>query len=119
MDLNWIFDILLFLPVIGYFCWHNIHDYNDFCDCVTAIGANDATIFVPNHQDITANLTIDANIALEIIKGGGFNISEGVVLTIEGWINAGAYQIFFGDGADDVVLGAAAAAAAFPEWWTG
>lgn len=117
MDFNWIFDILLFLPIIGYFCWHNIHDYDDFPDCVDSIGANDATIFVPNHQDITANLTVDDNIALKVIKGGGFTSSVAATLTIDGWLEAGAYQIFFGDLV--VVLGAAAAAASFPEWWTG
>ena len=118
MDLNWIFDILLFLPIISYFCWHNVHDYDDLPDCVDAISTNKATIFITKQEAVTANLTIPATIALRVIQGGGFNISEGAVLTIEGWIDAGAYQIFFGDGADDVVLGAAAAAAAFPEWWT-
>ena len=117
MDINWIFDILLFLPIVSYFCWKNIHDYNDLRDCADAIGANDATIFVPNHQDITANLTIDDNIALQVIKGGGFTSSVAATLTINGWIDAGAYRIFFGDLV--VVLGAAAAAASFPEWWTG
>ena len=115
MDFNWIFDILFFLPIIGYFCWHNVYDYNDFCDCVDAIGANDATIFVPYHQDITENCTVPANVALEVIKGGGFTSSVAATLTIEGWINAGAYQIFFGDLI--VVLGVLATEASFPEWY--
>jgi len=117
MDLNWIFDILLFLPIIGYFCWHNVHDYNDFCSAVTAIDANDATIFVPNEQAITADCTVPTNIAVMVIKGGSFNVSAGMTLTINGWVDAGAYQIF--EGAGTVVLGPLATAAMFPEWYTG
>jgi len=89
MNLNWIFDILvstafeipswlsmLSLPLIGYFCWHNVYDYNDLCDCVDALGANDATIFIPNQQDVDEDCTIPANIALTIIKGGSINIGK-------------------------------------------
>ena len=128
MDLNWIFDILtstifeipswlsmLCLPIIGYFCWNNVYDYNDLPDCVDALGANDATIFVPNIQDIAANLTVDANIALEVIKGGGFTSSVAATLTIEGSLNAGLYQIFFGDLI--VVFGADSVKEVYPEWW--
>lgn len=222
MDINWIFDILasttfeipswllmLFLPIIGYFCWHNIHDYNDLCDCAATIDTNDATIFIPNEQAVNEDCTILNNIMLQIIKGGSLNVGEfsirnatyewedsgttpgeyyirlvatggdpglidplkvyendglmtvgvlgvlgagewaygnqdtlgyntiyvkiaaggdpdaqavdfveaGYVVTIEGWVEAGAYQIFEGYGS--VVLGPLAAAAMFPEWYTG
>ena len=214
MDFNWILNILtspyislLFLALIGYFCYHNVHDYNDLCDCVTILGANDATIFIPNQQDVDEDCTIPNNIALTIIKGGSINVGEfsirnatyewtasgvageyylelagggdpgltdplkvyeddvlmvigvlgalnvgewnygnndalgfdtvyvrvagtvdpdtlavnyveaGYVVTIEGWVEAGAYLIFEGEGS--VVLGPLAAAAAFPEWYTG
>ena len=212
MDLNWIFDILtslyLFLPIIGYFCWHNIHDYNDLCDCVTILDTNDATIFIPNEQPVDEDCTVPTNIMLKIIKGGSINVGEysirnatyqwtvspadadeyflelagggdpglsdplkvyendvlmdigalgslavgewnygdndahgwntiyvriigsgdpdaqaidyleaGYVVTINGWLEAGAYQIFEGEGS--VVLGPLAAAAMFPEWYTG
>ena len=199
---------LFFLFLIGYFCYHNVHDYNDLCDCVTILAANDATIFIPNQQDVDENCTIPNNIALQIIKGGSINVGKfsirnatyqwtdsgttpgeyrlelagtgdpglidplkvyendvlmtvgvlgalgagewaygnqdalgyntiyvnmtaggdpdaqavdyveaGYVMTINGWVEAGAYLIFEGEGS--VVLGPLAAAAAFPEWWTG
>lgn len=83
MDLNWIADILtspymslFFLPLIGYYCWHNVYDYNDLCDCVTALGANDATIFIPNEQAVDEDCTIPNNIMLKIIKGGSLNVGE-------------------------------------------
>lgn len=215
MDFNWILDILrspyifLLLPFfIGYFCWHNVYDYNDLCDCRTALGTNDATIFIPNEQAVNEDCTILNNLALAIIKGGSINVGKfsirnatyewtesgvqageyhlilagaddpgltdplkvyedgvlmdigtlgslaegewaygnndglgyntiyvrvagtvdpdtlavdyveaGYVVTILGWVDAGAYQIFEGYGS--VVLGPLAAAAMFPEWYTG
>lgn len=123
MDINWILNILispwlslLFLPLIGYFCWHNVYDYNDLADCVTTIAVNKATIFITKQEAVTDNLTILATTALKVIQGGGFLVKAGKTLTINGWIEAGAYQIFFGAG--DVILGAHASAASFPEWWT-
>ena len=83
MDINLILNILtspyitlLFLPLIGYFCYNNVYDYNDFCDCVTALGANDATIFIPNQQDVNEDCTSPNNLALTIIKGGSLNVGK-------------------------------------------
>jgi len=122
MDLTLIYELLqspwmaLALPLVGYFCWQNVHDYNDLADCVDAIGANKSCIFLPNRQAVTGDLTILETTGMKILQGGGFVVSAGKTLTINGWIDAGAYQIFFGDG--DVVLGATAMASSFPEWWT-
>lgn len=115
MDLTWILGVLL-LPVIGYFCWHNVYDYNDLEDCVDTLNTNKATIFITKPEDVTDDLVIPSTIALKIIQGGSINVSAGKTVTINGWIEAGAYLIFEGDG--DIVLGAHAAAASFPEWWT-
>jgi len=129
MDFNWIFDILaftafempswlsiLFLPIIGYFCWHNIHDYDDFPDCVDAIGANEACIFITNQVDVTADITIPANITLRIIQGGTLNISAGKTVTINGHVDAGLYQIF--EGLGTVTFGTYAnTLEVHPEWW--
>lgn len=83
MDFNWILEImrspyifLLFLPLIGYFCWHHVRDYNNLADCLIALGANGATIFIPNQQIINENLTIPTNITLRIIQGGTLNIGK-------------------------------------------
>jgi len=123
MDISWILNILispytflLFLPLVGYFCYHNVYDYNDLADCVAAIEANKATIFITRQEAVTDDLTILATTAVKVIQGGGFLVSAGKTLTINGWLEAGAYQIFFGAGS--VVLGAHASAASFPEWWT-
>ncbi len=207
MDFNWIFDILFFLPIIGYYCWKNVYDFNDLADCMDAIDTNKATIFISYQLDIEEDLDILATTALKIIQGGSINVGKfsirnatyqwtvspadadeyflelagggdpglsdplkvyendvlmdigvlgalavgewnygdndahgwdtiyvriigsgdpdaqavdyveaGYVVTINGWVEAGAYQIFTGEGS--IVLGAHAAAASFPEWWT-
>lgn len=122
MDFNWILEImrspwilLFFLPLVGYFCWHNVYDYNDLADVVTAIGANEGTIFVPNEIAVTADLTIPANVTLRFIQGGSLNISAGKTVTINGHIEAGLYQIFEGSGS--VSFGSGAIEKAYPEWW--
>ena len=209
MDFNWIFDILFFLPIVGYFCWHNVHDHNSLCELVAILDTNDATIFMPNEQPVNEDCTVPNNIMLQIIKGGSINVGKfsirnttyqwtdsvtqpgeyylelagggdpglsdplkvyedevlmdigalgalavgewaygdsgaelgydtiyvriagtvdpdtkavdyveaGYVVTINGWVEAGAYLIFEGYGS--VVLGPLAAAAIFPEWYTG
>jgi len=90
MDLNWILDILtspymaafkyltsLFsLFFIGYFCWHNVYDYNDLADAITAIGANEAGILISYPLDINENLTIPSNITLRFIRGGTLNVGK-------------------------------------------
>jgi len=82
MDLTLIFEILqspwmaLSLPVIGYFCWQHVRDYNDLADCLDALGANKACIFIPNQLNINEDLTIPANITLRFIQGGSLNIGE-------------------------------------------
>lgn len=111
MDINWIFDILastifeiptwlslLSLPLIGYFCWHNVYDYNDLPDVVTAIGANEGTIFITEPIDVTNDLTIPANITLRFIQGGTLNVSAGKTVTINGHVEAPPVEIFEGAG---------------------
>jgi len=119
MDLNWIFDVLtspwmacLSLPLVCYFCWHLARDYNNLAECVDAIGANDATIFIPDQHTITDDLTIPSNITLRIIQGGSISVNAGKTVTINGQIDAGGYQIF--EGAGTVVVNT------YPQqeaWW--
>lgn len=62
------------------------------------------TLNIGKGIDITSNLTIPTNIRLVFDNGGFFNISSGVTLTIDGYIDAGYYQIFkFTDSTSKVV----------------
>ena len=71
----------------------------------TNIGLKEGT------YDITANTTINAQ--LVVPKGAIINIANGVTLTINGQILAGAYQIFSGNGT--VVINNMSEI--YPEWW--
>ncbi len=122
MDLMGLFNIinpywvlLLLLPFVGYICWRNPYEYNSFAECVASIGGNQATIMIPNEQLITDNLIIPANITLEFIHGGSFNISAGKTVTINGTVEAGLYQIFEGTGT--VVFGSSSTIEVYPHWW--
>jgi hypothetical protein len=62
--------------------------------------------------DITVNTTLgDTDVRI----GGGYNISGGIVLTINGAFSAPLTQIFFGAGT--VVFGPSSVPAVYPEWW--
>lgn len=51
---------------------------------------------------ITADVTYGADVAIQVLNGGGFSIAAGKTLTINGDLIAGGYQIFFGAGAANV-----------------
>ncbi len=62
---------------------------------VTNIGASPRLLRLPpGTQNLTADLTIPANITLKPERGAVFSISTGKTLTINGLVEAGNYQIF-------------------------
>ena len=68
----------------------------------------------PGTYSITANLTIPANVVMKPENGAIFAVSSGQVLTINGSLDAGPFQIFTGAGS--VVL-SGPIPCAYPEWW--
>lgn len=79
---------------------------------LAAIDTTAGTLLLrPGTWAVTSNVTIPANVALEVPKGAILSISTGVTLTINGPFDAGDYQVFsgtgnvvFGQGAVDKVL---------------
>jgi len=77
---------------------------------------NRAALFLaPGAWNITANLTVNASAVLTVPPGATIDVLSGVTLTINGYFNAGIYQVFTGDGT--VVFGSGAVADIYPEWW--
>lgn len=72
------------------------------------------TILIGSAVSLSANLTIPADRALKVIKGGSINVSSGNTLTIYGPFEAGMYQIFTGAGS--VVFGPGAVMWELPQW---
>jgi hypothetical protein len=86
---------------------------------ITAISTDDRMILLtPGTWSITENLTIPANVGLKVMSGAVLDITNAKILTFQGQLEAGLYQIFSGlgtvvfgrDGGNNVVE-------VFPNWW--
>jgi hypothetical protein len=87
-------------------------------EALTTIGSAATTLFIPaGAVNVTANTNIPANVHLKVLRGGLFNISNGVTLTISGPLEAGPYQVFSWSGTGKVILGPGSVKAALPQWW--
>jgi hypothetical protein len=93
--------------------WVDAAAYPSFSDAIDAIGATSATLLIASNQTVSANKTVPANVELAFIQGGSLVIASGKVVTINGGLNAGVYQIFGGSGS--VSFGAGGKV--YPQWW--
>jgi hypothetical protein len=88
-----------------------------FQSAVTAIGSNAVILRVPaGTYNISADLTVSANITLKPERGAVFAVATGKTLTINGGLEAGLYQIFSCSGTGKVVFGPGSVTEAYPEW---
>ncbi len=72
--------------------------YASLAAALTAIGTTPTTLICDIGVSITSNTTIPSNVELIATIMGGFNVSTGVILTINGPFSAGSYQVFTGSG---------------------
>lgn len=85
--------------------WVDVRGYASINDAVIAIGSNQTILFIPNAQTMIANLTIPSTLSLVIPKGGSIIKASTFILTVNGTIVAGNYQIFSGfTYGDDLLL---------------
>lgn len=80
---------------------------------VAAAGATDTTLVISDTQTLTGNLTVPANVTLDI-KHSGVIALAGYTLTINGRVVSGIYQIFSGSG---TVNGTPIAEYVYPQWF--
>ena len=85
-----------------------------FAAAVTAIGATETTLVISQSQAVTANVTIPSTLTLRFREGGKLNISNGVVVTLNGPVEAPMAQIFTGAG---TVVFNRNAKELSPQWW--
>ncbi len=76
----------------------NVNLYGGLTAAVASIGTTEATVLITDTQTVTDSLSIPTTMQLFITRGGDMAISSGKVLTINGSILAGSYQIFSGSG---------------------
>lgn len=91
------------------------NDYTALSALLTTIGANQATIIIPSGTyKLSSNITIPSNVTLWFLNGAMLSPDTGVIVTINGSVKAGLYQIFTGDGS---VVGSPKNKAVHPEWF--
>ena len=103
-----------FGPTPQVFSTGGLTDQTSFQTQVTA--AAGGTLQVSNQVNITSNFTIPSNVSISALPSGVFNISSGAILTINGPITAGRWQIFSGSGTVSFATNAAISSV-YPEWW--
>lgn len=81
-------------------------------DAINFAAQNNRSLLITKKWDVAENFECDVN--LVIARGGGFDVADGTTLTLNGGIQAGLYQIFYGNG---TVTGNPRIEAAYPEWF--
>jgi hypothetical protein len=94
--------------------------YTTLSEALTSIGSTETTLVIPAEAGavaVTSNCTIGRNIRLKIENGAYFTISDGVTLSIEGPLEAGAYKIFQWTGTGKPNLSKSPTVDCPIEWW--
>ncbi len=81
---------------------HSAFAMESFGDAVTKIGSSNGTIIVEKTVLVTADLSVPANVSIDIRKGGSFAVSASMTLTILGAVNTNGQSfgsVFTGAGA--------------------
>ncbi len=88
-------------------------------DALTAISGTQAILRVPaGTHSIGANLNVPSNVTLRVERMATLAIPAGVILTINGGLEAGPYQIFSCTGTGKVVFTRPhGARELYPQWW--
>lgn len=94
---------------------YNVKKYGTVVSAVQAAATSGGVVFVPPGSfSVGSNLTIPGNVTLLFAIGSMINVVTGATLTIDGYIDAGPYQVFTGAGS---VVYNAKNTEAYPEWW--
>jgi hypothetical protein len=76
--------------------WVDVRRYASFAAAITAIGATETTLLIPTAQTVGADVTVPETTTLRFLRGGKITVSAGYIVTINGQIEAGSFQIFSG-----------------------
>ena len=82
---------------------------------VREAGDKSATLTIDSKQQVTADVTVPHNVALQFVSGGSIDVAKDAVLSIKGPVTAAAVHIFTGDGRVAFLPGAVEHV--YPHWW--
>lgn len=95
---------------------HNVKSIGSIKSAIqAAINSGGGVVFTPvGTYTLSENITVPVNVTLSFPAGAKWNLASGITLTVNGHIDAGAYQVFSGAG---LVQYTSANPKAYPEWW--
>ncbi|MBI5586244.1 MAG: hypothetical protein HY892_20735 [Deltaproteobacteria bacterium] len=97
--------------------WQDIRSYGTLPAALAAIGPAPATLLISDRQTITTDTTIPAHITLHFLQGGVLAIGDGVRVSLNGPVQAGAFRIFDLASTGVVLFNAGSVGEAPVEWW--
>ena len=78
-------------------------------------GEKERTLAIATRERIESDLTVPPNILLRFEEGGICEVSQGVILTVNGVLEAPLRRVF--DGPGKVVFGRGYVERTYPQWW--
>ena len=91
----------------------DVRNYTSFAAAVMEIGDAEKALLIPNEQAVSVDITVPSNISLRFLQGGSLNIADTKTVTINGYVEAGLYQIFKWTGTGKVTL----SGEVYTQWW--
>ncbi len=101
------------------FGWHDARSYVSINEAVSSIGSTQTILVVSNAQTLSANLTIPSTLTLKIIPGGSISGTSTYTLAINGFFDAGPYEVFPESASGNVTFRWGAVKEIYVEWWGG
>jgi len=98
----------------NFVCMETTYAGATLASAVSSISTTETTLIITGSEAVTDDLTIPATLTLRFERGGELNISSTKTVTINGYVEAGNYQIFTGSG---VVSGLGKNDYLKPQWW--
>lgn len=98
--------------------WANIvscKDYDHPDDAITAIASANKTLLVTESEICDTSFTVPANVTVKFERGGKWTINTGITVTINGYVEAGLFEIFTYTGTGVCTL--SKNTEIHPEWW--
>ena len=102
--------------------WLDARNYGSTFDVATInsalsnIGVSNVTLLIAGGSwSISSPLTIPSNVNLRFERGSVFDVATGVMVNINGTIDAGLYRIF--DGTGGINFSFSAVPYTYPQWW--
>jgi len=96
----------------------NLVEGTTLAEALAFIGSSEYTLHLgPGTWPVDDDLTIPANVDLQLERGAVLSIADAKVLTINSSLKAGLYQIFSCIGTGKVLFGSGAAPLRWVEWW--